>query len=102
MRTQDNVTVHVLSAPNNLGLGHGWEKRGSQGRELTVLSCGLLLLPGAALLTGITSGSPCHSVNAPLPTKASVPSLGEDTRVGSRQEGPASVGGSRNSARRCG
>lgn len=102
MRTQDNVTVHVLCAPNNLGLGHGWEKRGSQGWELTVLSCGLLLLPGAAVLTGITSGSPCHSVNAPLPTKASVPSLGEDTRVASRQEGPASVGGSRTSARSCG
>lgn len=102
MCTQDNVIAHALSALNNLGLGYVWEKKGSQGRELTVLSCGLLLLPGAAVLTGITSGSPCHSVNAPLPTKASVPSLGEDTRVASRQEGPASVGGSRTLGRSCG
>lgn len=102
MCTQDNVIAHDLSAPNNLGLGHGWEKRGSQGRELTVLSCGLLLLPGAAVLTGITWGSPCQSVSTRLPTKASVPSLGEDTRVASRQEDPASVGGSRTSARSCG
>lgn len=101
MCPQDNVIVHVLSAVNNLGLGYGWEERGSQGQELTVLSCGLLL-PEAAVLTGITPGSSCHSVKAPLPTKASVPSPGKDTRVASRQEGPASVGGSRTSARSCG
>lgn len=102
MCPQDNVIVHILSALKNLGLGYGWEKRGSQGQELTVLICGLLLLPEAAVLTGITPGSSCHSVNAPLPTKASIPSLGEDTRVASGQEGPASVGGSRTSARSCG
>lgn len=74
-------------------------------QELTVLSCGatgLLLLPEAAALIGITSGSSCHSVSASLPTKACVVSLGEDTRVASRQEGLASVGGSRTSAKSCG
>lgn len=65
MHTQDNMTVHVLCAPNNLGLGHGWEKRGSQGWELTVLSCGLLLLPGAAVLTGITLAPPA-TLSVPL------------------------------------
>lgn len=72
--------------------------RAAKEHELTVLSCeamGLLLLPEAAALIGITSGSSCRSVSAPLPTKASALSLLEGTRVAGRQEGPVSVGGSR-------
>lgn len=103
--TRQRAGPHSL-CPEKPGAGVRLAEEGAaKDKELTVLSrgaTGLLLLPEAAALNGITSGSSCYSANAPLPTKASVLSLGEDTSVASRQEGPASVGGSRTSARSCG
>lgn len=41
-------------------------------------------------------------MNAPLPAKASVQNLGEDTRVASKQEGPTKYGRLQNLSGSCG